>query len=510
MKIRCIAAICFSGALSLAGLVQESAAQLKTPTAVSLTGGSPRRLHVGDLYICQLMFDVAPEAYGSGGIMYRFERVKEPSDPLKFPGGEAQLFEAAIELHDGQAIYEVSFPIRAEMTPGKWRLAKVSLGRTVLRDLPVPENIAFEIPELSPVSAKIQTPANVQAGHVLPIKIMLDRYPDVEGVGCVIVISGFIHQASPQGLPVSGSYLSPVIPVRLIPNQLIYELSVDLASDTPSGPWVGDLSFGQQGNGFRQPFCRLSEFKASTHFTFSVEPSPNLVTPTSVTVLVNPSQIQLLLGESDRLNAKIEKLKKQLRSENEATNLAILRDSVDEALRNVDRTETTYKEQGTGPSYSKAVNIFFDDIRFHYGEALKALANQSTQVHHSAPHLERVTVGAGDLPARTISGLSGIVLASISHHATAYFVAGSSGTMNIDVDVSSSPKGAAVSYRQRTDPEFYPLDHETDWRIPNLYRATYFIRFQKAGCKEQVLTFEGGSSTSTSVHADLVCQGRKQ
>jgi hypothetical protein len=82
-----------------------------------------------------------------------------------------------------------------------------------------------------------------------------------------------------------------------------------------------------------------------------------------------------------------------------------------------------------------------------------------------------------------------------------------SGYLTFTLEVSSTPDHATVSYRQRLDPEFKKLDHGTDWHIPNLYHATYLIKFQKPGCEERVITFEGGESNGP-VHADIVCNGR--
>jgi hypothetical protein len=70
------------------------------------------------------------------------------------------------------------------------------------------------------------------------------------------------------------------------------------------------------------------------------------VTPTSVAVTVNPSQIQLLLGEADRLRAKAQHLDGQLSSTDQVGNQALLRTSVQEAVTDVDRTEQTFKQRG--------------------------------------------------------------------------------------------------------------------------------------------------------------------
>jgi hypothetical protein len=237
----------------------------------------------------------------------------------------------------------------------------------------------------------------------------------------------------------------------------------------------------------------------------------NLVTPTSVAVIVNPSQIDLLRAQAERLRAQYQDLKKQLNSENAAANQTLLYKNLKEAMDDLDKTEATYKEKGGSKekegtqSSAEAVNVFFDDIRFDYSEALKSLRKDSALFRQAEPRLVLVSSALGG-SALHLNPASEAVLRSILHNANAYDVMVSSGKSIFDLEVSSEPKGATVSYRQRIDREYTTLDHKTDWRIPNLYHATYLIRFQKQGCEEQVITFQGGESNSTSVNAPLVCK----
>jgi hypothetical protein len=504
-----IATLWISGISSIVAVGQEGAApQLQTPNAVSVAVGASHGLRPGDTFIFQLRFDVAPEGFGMGSILCEFKKV----DELQPSPNDGQYTAAkTIDLHDGQGIYTVDLPITVWMQPGKWKLVRVSIGRSDPKPMSIPDNVTFEIPTLPPVVVKTEGPASVNAGQVFPIKVTLDRFPEIEG-NCALAFSGMIYrgESRPTSTYRLDAHLTPMKPAPLNPKQLAYELSGALAPDIPTGAWGGDVGFTQiAGPTGRPDPCRYSELKGNTHFTFVVKPSPNLVTPSSATVLVNPSQIDLLRGEADRLKAKAEHLKEQLNSANAATNKALLQSSVKDVLGDLDQTVEKYKERGMKLSDAKAVNAFFDDIRFDYGEALNALANESTEVQQFPSHrVERVSFSLGSAAPARLSRGSEAVLGSISHNARAYLLAASSGTMNYDLEVSSNPKGAEVSYRQRTEPNFHPLDHETDWRIPSLYRATYFIRFQKPGYAEKVITFDGGSSTSTSVHADLVRQGR--
>jgi hypothetical protein len=181
-------------------------------------------------------------------------------------------------------------------------------------------------------------------------------------------------------------------------------------------------------------------------------------------------------------------------------------------MTDLDRTEATYKERGNPqkkgvtPSSLQAINIFFDDIRFEYHEALKSIGNVSALQHHTGA---RVILVSSSL-AGSVAHLnpSEAVLKSILHAAKAYDILASSGQETFTLEVSSTPDHATVSYWQRLSPDIKTLDHKTNWQIPNLSHATYSIRFQKLGCEEQTIAFEGGETKSTSVHVDLVCKGR--
>jgi hypothetical protein len=241
----------------------------------------------------------------------------------------------------------------------------------------------------------------------------------------------------------------------------------------------------------------------------TVEPSHGLVVPTSVAVTVNPAQAQLLLGEADRLKAKAQHLNDLLTSHDTRDTKGLLQTYLREANSDLDKTEDAYKNKGeNNASSAKAVNAFFDDIRFEYGEAQRILDNETAQSHRIGPRLLPVgVIATADSPIGLGRG-SEAVLKSTQHVISAFHLAASSAMMTFDLDVSSKPKGATVSYRQRTDPKFQELGDKTNCQIPNLYRAGYIILLHMAGYEDQPIEFNGAESTETSIHVDLVRKGR--
>ncbi len=258
-----------------------------------------------------------------------------------------------------------------------------------------------------------------------------------------------------------GPYFVSVDEVELKPDRQSYEMSGSFAPDLPSGAWQGEVNISSNP---RQPknvanserriqnnpgqICRTPPLEGNTQFLFVVEPPGNLVTPTSVAVTVNPSQIQLLLGEADRLKAKVQHIEEQLASKDPAADQTLLRTSVQDAIADVDRTEDAYKQKGVDQDSARAVNLFFDDIRLNYGDALIVLANEAAHARQFGARLEFVNAIPGG-PSPRLAPASKAVLASILHNAKAYDVVASTKAVTFNLDVFSEPKGAAISYRQR-------------------------------------------------------------
>jgi len=501
---RWFAALGFPVALSLVVAAQESGPLLVTPGTASVTAGESQRLMPGQEFTFQLRFDPAPDGYGKGRINFRFQRVL-PQVPSghSLSGFEQTTAGGGTELHDGQAIYTLSMPIIDSMLPGTWKLVEVTLGKNVQKPVLIPGDTTFEIPQVPPVVLHVQAPGSVRAGQRYTFKVTLDGYPKGLAQGCVPVLRGDLRQASPYGDFNPNDFNVQVNEIEIKPDRHSYELSGFFDPDLPGGPWKGMVYvFAMPTEHMTLRVCRSPQNNGDVRFNFTVEPATGLVMPISVTVTVNPSQIQLLLAEADRLRAKAEHLKQQLNLENMAANRVLLQNNLQEAVIDLDRTEESYKQKGVDHPSARAVNIFFDDIRLSYGEALKVLADDLAQGPQTGPRLERVSAIHGGSSPR-LSRASKAVLTSILRNAKAYNLVASSGLITFTLEVDSDPQGASVSYRQRGG-EYHPLDHETDWRIENLPRAVYLIRLQKSGYEDKEVTFDAMDNTSPNIHVRLV------
>ncbi|MFZ1087515.1 MAG: hypothetical protein WAN35_21335, partial [Terracidiphilus sp.] len=480
-----VVALGFYGILYVVASAQGTAQQLETPKNVSVKANLARQIYPGQRFDFELRFDPPPNGYGEGEIHYKFQRVDSgPPEPVPESGQTS--FSGQTALVDGKGAYPLSLDVTGAMVPGTWELVSATLGSAYQQSIPIEGAAAFEIPQIPPVVVHVDAPKIVSAGQRFTLTVTLDEYPKAffpSDCSPVLVAS---LSTVPGGPANQGAIKDAVQPVKLVPGSLKYEMSGSFYPDTPKSPWAGEVNVKSWGAlGPAPQYCRSPQTQGDFRFDFTVEPAANLVTPKSVAVTINPAQIKLLHDEADRLTMKREDLKSQLSMKNAATGQVLLRRSVNDALSDLNKTESEYKqkeENGVGPSSARAINAFFGEIRHRYHDALKSLPSDSAQISSAGARLERVNAAPIDSVFQQIPG-SNAVLKSFHDTAVAYELAASSGTMTRDLDVLSEPEGATVSYWQKGEP-INVLEHETDSKIQNIFRAFYYIKFQKRGYYE--------------------------
>lgn len=472
----CIVVVALSGACLLA--------QVQTPSAVSVTSEESPKLMPGKSFQFQLRFNIAPQGYGGGTISYRFQDVAD-SGSINGDTSESQK-SGSMDLQDGQAIYTISLPITETMDKGEWKLTSVQIGKAVMKDISITDNVVFDIP-LPPPVLHVQAPEQVVAGDSFHLEVTLEEEIPRLPTQCAFFL---------------GFYISPVARVagftgigggsmRVQPDRHSYEFTTRLDADVPSGTWKGSvgLDAGQVG----EERCFPPQFPSwfRSEFSFTVEPAPSLVSPTAVSAIVNPSQIELLRGEADRLRAKAKDLRDRLASADKTAKQNLLRKTLAEATADLEATEAKFNQQSREQHPIGDVSVFFDDIKLGYQEVLGALP-KAAELREKDGRVLRVSAG------RTKASLASRVLASIQRNADAYYLVASTKFLTFNLLVYSEPKGATISYRRRGG-EYRSVEHETDWRIENLVRAVWQIRLQKPGYDDAEVSFDAIDNTGTSI-----------
>jgi hypothetical protein len=495
-----IAIVVLSGILTVGAATQETGNQLVVPDKASAKAASSQKLAAYQDFAFQLQFSPAPDGYGGGEILATFknEGGPPPSERYSNQGRESLLppVRARAELHDGQAIYTLKLTIRESMSPGKWKLTELSLGRRTQKIIHVPEDVSFFVAGPRPLKVDVQGPPGGEAGHEYTFTVTLDRYPADVSINCKLQLSLRFRQGGPTGLSLDPQRAD------IVQGKLSYKFSQQFEPDFPSGPWEVAVEDSAYNSADPDEGCWYPQLQGDVLLPFNIEPARNLVTPTSVVVTVNPSQIELFREEADRLRAKERRLREQLASENPSTHQVVLKASLEDALADLDRTKNKFMgfQKELEPAYRRTVDIFFDDIRRTYAKAQDALEKAFAKLPREESELRQVHYALSGLG----PGLdpTDAVLDSIVHNEAAYDVVASSKLLTFTLEVDSRPDHANISYKLRGD-DYRSLPHKTDWRIENLARAVYFVRVQKDGYEDQEKSFDAIKDTGTSISFDL-------
>ena len=326
----------------------------------------------------------------------------------------------------------------------------------------------------------------VKAGENFSFTVTLDRPPNFKGAGLHYSIAG------PEGHPVINTGIT------LEPDQRVYKASFGIAAGAPGGTWTLTITGVSDG-------LTIYPFRTPKHQTFQVIANPNLVLPTAVSIVVNPSQQQLLRKAGGSLQLRIQDLKAAIASYQEANQQGripqVLRTNVDDALKALQMTEMEFKKLATAQSQSDVAQVFFGDLRLNYDEVLQNLEHSSAGVSRPAGFVNAAF--SGKAPAKTpYPLLAQAALRAFEANELAYNIAAESSSLTFDLRVTSNPAGAVVSYYRRGDTPHSYAD-PTNMVIPSLTYAIWYVKIEKSGYKPQVREHDPFHSVDHVVNVEL-------
>jgi len=395
---------------------------------------------------------------------------------------------------EDQARYDFEMDITELMSPGKWELKVIKLGRKDPEPVPFVQQVSFEIPSLRPIVVHLQGAPTAEAGNVYVITATLAEFPtDHYADGCERSLYVYADHVPPAADQVQfGSLI-------LIRGQLSYKFLHKFEPDFPSGPLLaGVRAEAHWMQDEHDMGCRYPPLQGDLQHRFEIVPSKSLVRPTSVVVTVNSKQADLLIQKIDRLN----QLKKQINSKGATATQAVLQSSVEEAKKDLDQTEELYKEKGNEPSFTPAIEVFFGDIRLHYNKTLKALAKNSAQAPQTEPRLKNVNTALENRFPQPNSA-SDLALGIIEWNIAAYGLAVSTKELSFNLDVNSSPMGAQIFYKRDDEDDFHRWDRDTNSTVFNLVRAWYTIRITLDGYISEDRPLDANKDPNPSINISL-------
>lgn len=445
--------ICITSLIPAFCFAQVSGSGEVVPNGVTVS--APRGVHLqpGDVFPFQLRFSPAPDRFGDGTITYTFQTLSVRENGSAF--GSQMTIGNSSPLVDGQSVYTFSITITENMAPGKWYLSSVILGRKLPRSIPIQTDTGFEISPPTPVKVHVQPVLAGTAGQEVSISVSLvSQLVLPKSSVCDLHLNARIMP--PQSQSNVDQFALNLHGEKIQESQRLYVLRGTIDKEAPGGEWKGSLALNldpksPMGNGRACLFLPLPSIEGDSKFSVIVASGPQEVFPTSVAVTINPSQIDLLHGEADRLNAKAKRLKEQILAQNKGGDVEALRTNLLEAAKDVDKTEQSFKQKSENQTASiGAVNVFFDGVRYEYGEALREIGEQQANSNKNVPRLELVGIRHTTLPKSGAKGYKA-ALNSIVHNAEVYDFAASTASLTFSLMVTSSPQGATISYKQRGD-----------------------------------------------------------
>lgn len=230
-----------------------------------------------------------------------------------------------------------------------------------------------------------------------------------------------------------------------------------------------------------------------TTLVFEVLPSAKLIVPQTAQVTLNPSEVDLFRARALSLNAKIKKLEANLVNADPAHNRELLQRSLADGLRDLDMTEHDFRRLEGSPAKQDYAAGFFEDIRTTYREA-EAVINAELQSE------TRLVLVADKAP--TGSSMVKVGLNALHRNALGYTVVADAASMCFDLEVSSYPAGATVSYGKRGD-KLKKAPNVTNSTLKSLDFARTTVRFDKPGYEPVQIEHDPLIEKNHSIAAEL-------
>jgi hypothetical protein len=264
-----IAIVGLSGILAVGAAAQQTGNTLVVPDKASVTAEHSQRLVPYDDFKFQLHFYPAPDGYGEGKISAVFKNEGSPPSSERFSSQSQPrvVVPVSAELHDGQAIYTLDLTIRESMSPGKWKLTELSLGRSTPKIIPISEDVSFVVADLQPLKVHVQAPSSVEAGNEYTLTVTLESYPVDISKNCKLQLSLLLRQGGPNGRGLD--------PLRadMVPEQLSYKFSHQFESDIPSGPWEVAVEDSAYNSNDPDEGCWYPQLQGNVRVAFNIEPA---------------------------------------------------------------------------------------------------------------------------------------------------------------------------------------------------------------------------------------------
>ncbi len=449
-------------------LSSEQSPQTPSGAAVRIEG--PNILKPGDILRFTVTLTPAPEAYRGGEVRATIVNLDKSTRRDSLEGDTSATLTAT--LQDGVSEYSFQFPISRNLKSGEWKVGWVEFGHAHFTRINLDNQSTFNLDtDEPPITVTLSGPKTVENGQKVMFHVSIDKpVVPVPGDTCEDFLRVSFH---PSGTgPASWERQYQIIYLK--PGTLSYDVPFELLPDAqPIGQWSAEVRSSKTSWKAKVGCPRDRKVVGDNVRAFEVVPDPHLRVPTAAQVRLNPNEIDLLRVQASSLQHKIEDLQQKLSQGSAGQNRKVLRQSIDRALQSLDATEREFRGLETSPEQREKSTVFFDDLRTSYREVEAQLKAELRQP-------SGFVLVADKKPAYLL--MSRAVLHALEQNMLAYTIVADEESLVFDLDVSSVPPGATVSYARRGD-HFKSAPKLTNCTIKSLVYAIWTVRFEETGYK---------------------------
>jgi hypothetical protein len=322
------------------------------------------------------------------------------------------------------------------------------------------------VPARAQSSADVDIPDVIAAGEDLKFTVTLDVAPNFNGGVIRYYISGPDGEIATSVAIENGSRTASG--------------SINIPEAASSGTWyfgVIDFWTGVKS----MPMNKLK-------VPFQVVAKQHLIIPTSATVQINPSQIQLFRTEASKLQARIHTFKiaaAEATSVGSAASFAkAVSRNLDDAIRALDKTRDAFQTYASTSEQKQRGEVFFADLRRSYVEMEKKISKSSMTPISYKQNSQAQTM---EMPHKQTAPfrydlVTEAALRPFEQNELAYTIVADTKSLAFDLVVKSNPAGATVCYHRSGDP-CRNNPEGTNTTITGLTYAIWYVKFEKAGYK---------------------------
>jgi hypothetical protein len=329
-------------------------------------------------------------------------------------------------------------------------------------------------------SASLDCDYRVKAGEPFKVRVKLDQAPNVEGIPLIVFIEG------PERAQLAGSLM-------MKPGTDTYEVPITIPPTAVGGTWsVIQVRVSPSG--------RSENMLPHTNCAFQIIPIPGLVLPTRADVAVSASQSQLLRREAIQLQARIQQVKSKV-FEYEAGNhrgtlTPLLRTALIDSVSALRVTQDEFLKLGTTKEQRPNAEVFFSDL----GQSYQAAISQMSHSASAATQQGRLIRVSDDK--KRAEPLVALALRPMEQNELAYKVVADEGSLVFDLEVDSTPEGAAVTYFRKGDqPRANP--DPTRSTIHSLPYTIWIVHMEKPGYRPEDREHDPFREPNHVIHVDL-------